>query len=188
MTRAQWQPILEFKLRDNVDLNIKFFSGNSFKEVKWLDMIVVPRNPSVSFELNKTRDYKESEYFDLTRICEIELAKSRWIDLNQFDYISELDKILKVFSEVFEFKEGFFAHNGIFLLKLVFEAKNQGHCDLSECGRILLKVKGATKKVKNEVRVKTLMIDRSSTLEMRQGDRMTFYLAKDFEPEIDNDI
>ena len=162
-----------------VELNIHILTSDGFKHIDWVKKSIVPLPEIRSFEFNEPRNYKQSDQFDLTRLCELELTRSRWYDINLFPFPEEMKLILAKFTNYFILEAGFYTQVGVLLIKLKFRAVKTGVCDLDEIGKVILKIVKEDEEICNEIRAKTLLFDKSSKLEMRVGDSLTFYLTKE---------
>lgn len=118
--------------------------------------------------------------FDCTRFCELEIVKSKWLNIqgNLTDYDLIMNKIITLFDPCFQIDNVWFDDIGYLIFKIHLTAIKKGILNsYIELG-ILIEVKGEKEPISNEVKKNFLIYDRKNELEVRIGDTLVFYLSK----------
>jgi hypothetical protein len=145
------------------------------------NLIIASTNHNTEdYSIKEIMEKREVFDFDLSRFCELEIIKSKWITLkgNLTDHDLIMNKICLLFEPYFKIEEVWFDDIGYLIFKISLTAikKGQLHSFL-ELG-ILIEVLSVNEQISNEVKKNCLLFDRKNELQCRVGDHLTFYLSK----------
>lgn len=150
----------------------------------------------VSDKLKNTYKYYNninSSEFDTKRFCELELLKTVWTDIENFNYhklnsmyqfnekyqiIAEiiLNKINVMFQENFSIKNIYFCDIGYFIFKIIVQVKKAGRILKDKLG-IELILRESNHSLRNEIKKNYLVYENCNILEMRVNDYLIFYIS-----------
>jgi hypothetical protein len=112
------------------------------------------------------------------RICEMEILKNRWRDIQYFpnnDLI--IEKISKIFDGCFKIEKIIYDDVGYIIFKVYLKAVTKGVINKSEELGITIKVKNSNEIIKNEVKKNNLVFEKRNVLEIRKNEILVFYLS-----------
>lgn len=159
------------------------------KKVKWSQIKLEElqkSDPKHSTELNTVFNLKDIQEkrevldFDLSRFCELEIIKSKWITLkgNLTDHDLIMNKISLLFEPYFKVNEVWFDDIGYLIFKICLTAKKKGELpSFIELG-IVIEIFAEHEIITNEVKKNCLLYDRKNEMQCRIGDNLIFYLSK----------
>ncbi len=160
--------------------NINIFSDYgyiNFSEAK----IIFKYEPLKIYEIPEFKPSYKIKKFDIDidpRICEMEVLKNRWKDIKFLEDNSiYVNKINKLFGQLFEIQEFLYDDVGYFLFKIILRANKKGSIENSFDLGIKIKVRAEDEIVKNEVKKNCLVYERRNTLEVRINEILIFYLS-----------
>lgn len=133
-----------------------------------------------TFDIPHIQSKREVLDYDLSRYCELEILKSKWVTLkgNLTDHDLILNKIHLLFDPIFTINEVWFDDIGYLIFKIDLTAIKKGQLQsFLELG-ILIEVYNEDEIISNEVKKNCLLYDRKNELQCRIGDNLTFYLSK----------
>ena len=181
---------MPFKCKDYIELNINLLTDKGVvKKVKWSNLLVeeIPLQTELpDQEIMSTGYYQEFQNkrevldYDLSRFCELEIVKSKWLTLkgNLTDYDLILNKINALFEPYLKVNDVQFDDVGYLIFKIKLIAVKKGQLpSYAELG-ILIEVISENEPIVNEVKKNSLIFDRKNQLQLRIGDHMIFYLSK----------
>lgn len=187
LSKAYAMPIIPFNLNDFFHITVNLFSGIGlihFQSFKW---------ENISFKYNK--NYKDKNFnnsskishgyqlsdFDLSRFCELELIKTKWLNYTKKTNLPELihneiagytiplQKLLVI--QKIEYDDV-----GYIIIKIHAIAIKAGMLDLTNLG-IKLTIKKSTDQIMNEIRKNGLLFEMSNKIEIREGNLLFLYLS-----------
>lgn len=137
-------------------------------------------NDYLNYNLKDKKEKKEIVDFDLSRFCELEIIKSKWITLkgNLTDYDLILNKVSLLFEPLFSVDNVYYDDIGYLIIKICLTAIKKGQLQsFFELG-VHIEVLEEYETICNEVKKNCLLYDRKNELQLRIGDKLTFYLSK----------
>jgi len=169
-------------------LNINLFSDKGLvKRIKWSKILIEDLDESIvnyfnkdEFSIREIKSHREVLDFDLSRYCELEIIKSRWLTLkgNLTDHDLIINKINSLFEPNFKVNDIWFDDIGYLIFKISLTAVKKGQLhSFLELG-ILIEVLNESEIISNEVKKNCLLYDRKNELQLRVGDSLYFYLSK----------
>lgn len=190
LSKAYVMPMVPFNVNDSFHITINLLSGIGlidFNSFKWDRMSVINKKYKIKADdINYNSQSKQSYGFqlsdyDLSRFCELELIKTKWLDYyrknnlpelihNEIaNYILPLKELLKVYKIEYD-------DVGYIIVKIHALAIKTGILQLTNLG-IKLIVKEASLPIINEVRKNGLLFEMSNIIEIREGNQIVLYLS-----------
>jgi hypothetical protein len=130
---AYWQPILPFKYNDIVEFSLTLISLSIVEKATWIKVKVGPIPSQDYFSISHTLPGKEIVEYDLSRFCEIEIIKSKWIDIMYFPNPTISNIILSQFLDYFEILNTLYDDTGYYILKVNLLAVREGLLLIKVC-------------------------------------------------------
>ena len=178
-------PIDCFSAGDFIELNVTVFSANGLIDEE-VNVWLRPSSESLKYMgdnvFREIHNLKEMIDFDLSRYCDIELAKKGWADISHYPFgnheMIEV-KLQQVYGDCFKISKIHFDDVGYFIFKIFLKAVKKGEVINSQEIGMRLKVVGESEAICNTVKKNGLVFDSNEGLQMRKGDELIVYLTMD---------
>ena len=179
-------PILPFKYEDSFEININILSPMgliNFENFEWIKINYFENiHPNyIDYENYKIKKIKDTQLcdLDLSRFCEMELIKLKWISYEKLknsnvinnikNFAKNINKLLNIFKVEYD-------DVGFYIVKIYTEAKKEGKIENNIIG-INLKINKEDYYCCNEIRKNGLIYENGKELQVRIGDCIVFYLT-----------
>lgn len=190
VNRAYAMPIIPFKYGDTFEISISLisycgminFGDFKWKKIRNFKMTNVDYLNYNNLAIKKEKD-KQLCDFDLSRFCEMELIKTKWINYVKFPNIGNSNEIKNEIGNFCNKLMGFFTIEniefddvGFYIFKIYTKAVYMGTINENDIG-IGVDIKGNKEPCYNEIRKNGLIYDNGKGIEIRLGDKIVFYLT-----------
>lgn len=190
VNRAYAMPIIPFKYGDTFEISISLvsycgiinFGDFKWKKIRNFKMTNIDYLNYNNLAIKKEKD-KQLCDFDLSRFCEMEIIKTKWINYAKFPNIWGSNEIKNEIGNFCNKLMGFFTIEkiefddvGFYIFKIYAKAVYMGTINENDIG-IGVDIKGNKEPCDNEIRKNGLIYDIGRGIEIRLGDKIVFYLT-----------
>jgi len=175
------------KTSDIIFFSVNLFSNDYFIDFEDLNFkLKFQKNsiniPSILTEISKINTKSKIDYTEFNlyngRINELEYIKTKWRDIQTFEYsIDIMNNISSIFEPFFEIKKAHFDDVGYFIFKFWLVAVKKGTFDNENEIGIKIKIKDENDYVVNEIKKNNLIYEKSDMIEIRINDVIVFYFS-----------
>jgi len=179
-------PILPFKYEDSFEININILSPMgliNFENFEWIKINYFENiHPNyIDYENYKIKKIKDTQLcdLDLSRFCEMELIKLKWISFEKLknnNVINSIKTFAKIINKLLNIFKVEYDDVGFYIVKIYTEAKKEGNLENNIIG-INLKINKEEYSCCNEIRKNGLIYENGKELQVRIGDCIVFYLT-----------
>lgn len=193
LSKAYCMPLIPLYFNDSFTISVNMISKVgivNFFDFKWGAITYNCYNQGspldyVAFDNNTRKRTKHLQLcdYDLSRFCELELIKTKWMDYFQATHLPEvihssIKKHAHYLKELFSIDRIEYDDVGFIIVKLHTVASIIGklQIDKDTVGMELV-IKSKTMPIVNEIKKNGLLFDMSNKIEFRQGDKAIFYFS-----------
>lgn len=180
LNKAYLMPILPFQCNDIGCLSINVISSLgliNFNSFQWKKLKYHPLKNEICYELNSKCKRKQIYY---SRICEIEIAKTKWIQINRElppQILREIENYNLILNKNFTIISIQWDNIGYIILKIKAKALTPGVIIKNTFIGIDISIIPREETLSNEIKKNGLIYDNENSLQIRVGDTILFYLG-----------